>query len=123
MLKSLTINICTCIEPQLPAHLLEHLHSLEIYRSPSLSYDLSKAPNLTALALAPSQLGPRFGWGDHVPHGLKLLTLGVFDPYDIRELEALILPLVRDLELVRLYVCCKLDVFEHKCLQRITANL
>jgi len=123
LLKSLTFNICTCIESQLPAHLLEHLESLEIYRTPSLSYDLSQARNLTHLALSPSQSTPQFGWGDYVPHGLKHLTLGVFDPNDIEELEVLILPLARELEVVRLYICCKLDAFERTCLDRITVQL
>lgn len=123
MLKSLTFNICTCTESRLPAHLLEHLESLEIYRTPSLTYNLSQAPHLTRLALSPPQSASPFGWGDYVPHGIKRLTLGVFDPQDIEELEILILPLARDLELVRLYVCCRLDIFERTCLDRITVQL
>jgi hypothetical protein len=123
VLKSLAFNICTCIESQLPAHLLEHIESLEIYRTPSLSYDLSQAPDLTYLALAPPQSTSQFGWGDYVPRGLKRLTLGVFDPHDIQELEVLILPLARELELVQLYICCKLDVFERTCLDRTTVHL
>jgi hypothetical protein len=123
MLKSLAFNICTCIDSQLPAHLLEHLESLEIYRTPSLSYDLSQAPNLTYLGVAQSQLTPRFGWGEYVPHSLKRLTLGILDPYDIKDLEVLILPLARELELVRLHICCKMDVFERTCLERTFAHL
>ena len=123
VLKSLAFNICTCIESHLPAHLLKHIESLEIYRTPSLSYTLSQAPNLTSLTLAPSQATSEFGWGDYVPHGLKRLTLGVFDPHDAQELEVLIMPLARELELVQLYICCKLDVFEQVCLDRITVHL
>ena len=123
MLTSLTFNICTCIDSQLPAHLLEHLESLDVYRTPSLSYDLARAPHLTQLALAPSQSAPQFGWGEYVPHGVKRLTLGVFDPHDIEELEILVFPLARDLELVRLYICCKLDTFESTCLDRISVQL
>jgi len=123
VLTHLAFNICTCIEPHLPAHLLDHLESLEVYRTPSLSYDLSRAPNLTSLLLAASQPALHFGWGNYVPHGLRRLTLGVFDPNDIQELEALILPLARELELVRLYICCKLDAFERTCLERTTVQL
>ena len=122
MLKSLAFNICTCIESQLPAHLLKHIESLVIYRTPSLSYDLSQAPNLTYLALSPSLSTSRFGWGDYVPRGLKRLTLGIFDSHDIQDLEVLILPLARELELVQLYICCKLDVFERACLERTTVH-
>jgi len=123
VLKSLAFNICTCIESQLPAHLLKHIKSLEIYRTPSLSYNLSQASNLTYLALAPPQSTSQFGWGDYVPHGVKRLTLGIFDAHDIQELEVLILPLARELELVQLYICCKLDAFERTCLDRITVHL
>jgi hypothetical protein len=122
LLRSLAFNICTCIESELPAHLLNHLESLAIYRTPSLSYDLSQTSKITYLSLAPPQSTPPFGWGDYIPHGLKRLTLGVFDPHDIQELEVLILPLARDLELVRLYICCKLDVFERTCLDKTTCS-
>ena len=123
VLTSLAFNICTFIDSLLPAYLLEHLAALEIYRTPSLSYDLSHAPNLTSLALAPSQDAPRFGWGNYVPHGLRCLTLGIFDPHDIRDLEVLILPLARELELVQVYICCRLDAFEKTCLERVTFHL
>ncbi len=121
--KSLAFNICTFIESPLPAHLLKHIESLEIYRTPSLTYDLSQASNLNYLTLAPTQPTSHVGWTDYVPHGLKRLTLGVFDPHDIQELEALILPLARELELVQLYICCKLDISEQKRLDRTTRRL
>ena len=121
--NSLAFNICTFIESPLPAHLLKHIESLEIYRTPSLTYDLSQASNLHYLTLAPTQPTSQPGWTDYVPHGLKRLTLGVFDPHDIHELEVLILPLARELELVQLYICCKLNMYEQKRLDRITSSL
>ena len=121
--KSLTFNICTFIESPLPAHLLKHIESLEIYLTPSLTYDLSQASNLKYLTLAPAQSTSQFGWTGYVPHGLKRLILGVFDPHDIQDLEALILPLARELELVQLYICCKLGIFERECLDRIISRL
>ena len=80
-------------------------------------------PKLTHLELAPSLFSPQLGWGDYVPHSLKCLTLGVFDPNDIQDLEVLILPLAQKLELVRLYIFCKLDVFERACLDKVIVQL
>ena len=123
VLKSLAFNLCTSVESKLPAHLLRHIESFEIYRTTSLSYDLSEASNLVYLALAGSQSTHQFSWGAYVPHGLKRLTLGIFDPHEMQELEELIRPLAHELELVQLYICCKLDMSERTGLDGITARL
>lgn len=123
ILKSLAFDLCNSIETQLPAHLLNHIESLEIYRTTSLTFNLSEAPNLVYLALAGSRSTSQDGWGTYVPHGLKHLTLGIFDSHDMQELEVLIRPLARELELVQLYTCCKLDIYERRHLDEITARL
>ena len=123
VLKSLAFNLCTSYETHLPAHLLKHIESLEMYRTTSLIYNLSEASNLVYLTLAGSKSTTQLGWGAYVPHGLKRITLGIFDPHDMLELEKLIRPLARELELVQLYICCKLDISERSSLDDIAARL